>query len=270
MPPFTRILLAPLMAVFAAPEKTAIADALYLESTDYLDAEHPRVVETAERIVGGATTDRERAVRIHDFVRDEIRFGFAAEFWNQTASEVLESGVGFCNTKSTLFVALLRAVGIPARQHFVTIDARILHGLIDPRTPYVDHSYAEVWIDGDWIRTDSFVVDRPLARAARARLRREGRVIGYGAHANGVADWDGRKDAFSQLVDDGTLPNLTTRNHGVHPDVGAFARSGHAMYVLRGPARWFFGFFARAANRRADEIRAESVVASLDAGRQAS
>ena len=67
----------------------------------------------------------------------------------------------------------------------------------------------------------------------------------------------------SQFVDDGTLPNLTTRNHGVHPDVGAFVRSGNAKQVLRGPARWFFRFFARAANRRADELRSEAVVSNL-------
>ncbi|MEM9177961.1 MAG: transglutaminase-like domain-containing protein, partial [Myxococcota bacterium] len=251
----------------APPATTTVSDDVHLEATTYVDAAHPRIVATAQRIVGGAANDRERAILLHDFVRDEIRFGFAPRFWDQTASEVLESGVGFCNTKSTLFVALLRAVGIPARQSFVTIDARILDGVIDPRTAYVDHSFAEVSIDGEWIKTDSYIVDRTLARVARAQLREQGRVIGLGVHVNGVSDWDGRSDAFSQFVDDGTLPNLSTRNHGVYPDVGAFARSGKAKNVLRGPAKWFFGFFARAANRRADAIRSRAIVSQISDAR---
>ena len=37
------------------------------------------------------------------------------------ASEVLRAKVGYCNTKATLFIALLRAAGVPARQHFVDL-----------------------------------------------------------------------------------------------------------------------------------------------------
>lgn len=264
----SRLVLASLFAAFASPAKASPQDTeLHLEATTYLDIEHPRIVETVERVTAGATTDRERAVRLHDFVRDEIRFGWAPPFWNQTASQVLESGVGYCNTKSTLFVALLRAADIPARQVFVTIDARILRGLTDPGSPYIDHSYVEVWLEDEWIRTDSYIVDRPLARAARARLRREDRVIGYGVHVNGVSEWDGRTNAFAQFVDDGTQPNLTTRTHGVYRDIGAFMRSDQASNLLPGPLKWVFRWFARAANRRADEIRAEIVAAPLTAAR---
>jgi hypothetical protein len=48
-------------------------------------------------------------------------------------------------------VALLRGAGIPARKHFVSIKGTILAGLIDV-PPYVDHSFAEVYIDdkGVW------------------------------------------------------------------------------------------------------------------------
>jgi transglutaminase-like putative cysteine protease len=42
------------------------------------------------------------------------------------ASAVIRAGVGFCNPKSTLFVALLRGAGIPARQHMVSINMNVL------------------------------------------------------------------------------------------------------------------------------------------------
>jgi hypothetical protein len=34
-----------------------------------------------------------------------------------------------------------------------------------------------------------------------ARLRLEGRQLGWGVHAGGTVDWDGASDAFAQLVD---------------------------------------------------------------------
>jgi transglutaminase-like putative cysteine protease len=163
-----------------------------------IDSTATSIVETTSRVVAGAQSDRERAVRIHDFVRDEIKFGWSTGFYDQRASEVLAAKIGYCNTKSTLFVAMLRAAGVEARQHFVDIDAVIILDFLNPGTRYVDHSYTEVRIDGRWLKVDSYVVDRPLANAARARLQREGKIVGYGIHRHGTSDWDGTTDAFSQ------------------------------------------------------------------------
>lgn len=226
-----------------------------LARTPYLDIDHPALKATTARVTAGATTVRKQAVRIHDFVRDEIQFGWAPAFYRQKASEVLAGEIGYCNTKSTLFVAMLRTAGIPARQHFVSLRADILHGLISPGTRYVDHSYSEVQIDGRWLRVDSYIVDRGLAIQARARLAREGRALGYGAHRNGVSDWDGRGDAFSQFVNDGTVENLTDADHGVYADVGAFYDSGRGINRLAWPLHLGFGWFARAANARVQGLR---------------
>ncbi|MBI1238148.1 MAG: hypothetical protein GC199_02275 [Alphaproteobacteria bacterium] len=227
--------------------------------TAMIDADHPAIVAAAREAVGEAREAREKAVRIHDFVRDRIRFGWDHRFYAMTASEVLKAGVGFCNTKSTLFTAMLRAAGIPARQHFADIDVALLAGLVDPRTPYVDHSYTEVYLDGRWLKVDSYIVDRPLAEAARARLAREGKALGYGVHANGTSDWDGTRDSFAQFV-----PGIaTTRDYGVFADVAAF-------YAAPGP-RWnrrtlmlrlFFPAAADAANAAAERLRAEGLGAS--------
>ncbi|MEM8959842.1 MAG: transglutaminase-like domain-containing protein [Acidobacteriota bacterium] len=233
-----------------------------LASTPYIDSDHLSIVAVVEAVTADARDDRERAVRLHDFVRDEIRFGWAPAFYDQKASDVLRAGIGFCNTKSTLFLALLRAAGIPARQRFVDIDTRILDGLVNPGTPYVDHSYSEVWLDGRWLRVDSYILDRPLADAARTRLVAEGRVIGYGAHRDGVSIWDGASDAFSQFVDNGAWPALGRNDHGVFADVGAFYASGRGVNKLNVFLRLGFGFFSRAANDRIAAIRDSDVTGS--------
>ena len=51
---------------------------------------------------------------VYDFVRNEILFGYNRSDL-LTAEEVLADGYGQCNTKATLLMALLRAVGIPCR-----------------------------------------------------------------------------------------------------------------------------------------------------------
>lgn len=232
----------------------AAAPTAFLAATDVIDAGHPEVVRVAREVTGGATSDREKAVRLHDHVRDEVLFGFQSRFYAVRASEVLEAGVGYCNTKSTLFVALLRAAGVPARQRFVDIDAGILRGITSPPGSMVDHSFTEVWLDGRWVATDSYIVDPGLMSVARAKLEAEGRSLGYGAHVRGTNEWDGATDAFSQFVDP---ENTSTRDFGVHSDVMAFYRDTPDARDRRGVLlRWFGGWLFGSATRKAAELRA--------------
>ncbi|HEX4871439.1 MAG TPA: transglutaminase-like domain-containing protein [Nevskiaceae bacterium] len=229
------------------------------QPTALIDSRSPALIAQARALGAGAASPREQAVAIHDFVRDRIRFGWAPAFYDQRASEVLAGGVGYCVTKTTLFVALLRAAEIPARPRFVDIRAEILEGLIEPGSAYVDHSYAEVWLDGRWIAVDSYIVDQPYADQARARLAAAGRSLGGGVHRRGRSDWDGRTPAFSQYLDDGTVAGLSSRAPAAPADY-----ADAADYFQRGPVhtrlnpltRWLFGFFSRGANQRLEALRA--------------
>jgi hypothetical protein len=226
----------------------------FLAPTRYIDSAHSSIVAAVATVADkGNQTDRARA--IHDFVRDRILFGFASSFYDQAASEVLASGIGYCNTKSTLFIAMLRAAGIPARQHFVDIDARILKPLVDPGTAYVDHSYSEVYLDGRWVRTDSYIIDPPLAIRARTRLIRESKCIGYGVHREGVSIWQGSEDAFSQFIDDSSVDGFSRRDHGVFKDVGAFYDSDLGLNTLNPLLRIGFGLLIGRVNRNIDAFR---------------
>ena len=70
------------------------------------DADHPVTQATAQRLTGGAKTDREKLERLFLFVRDEIAFGFPANGDLVPASETIETRVGQCNTKAALLLAL--------------------------------------------------------------------------------------------------------------------------------------------------------------------
>lgn len=165
----------------------------YLRPTELIDSDHPSVRKFAAGTCAGATSDIEKAVRIHNAVRDEVKFGFLSGFYECKASETLAKRRGFCNTKSTLFTAALRSQNIPARIIFVDINTQILQHCISPPTPYVDHSYTEVYLEGSWVKTDSYIVDKPLFDSAKRLLEEDDAVIGYGVHRNGTVEWTGRE-----------------------------------------------------------------------------
>lgn len=230
----------------------AASNSRWLKSTRFINSDHPSIVRLANRLSQNSRSDRDKAVKIFQYVRDSVRFGFTRSFYNMKASDVLRAKRGYCNTKSTLFIALLRAAGIPARQVFVSIDTGILSGLIDPGTPALDHSYTEVYLGGRWLQTDAYIVDRRLAAKARARLRREGRRFGYGFHVNGTTSWNGRSSSFSQYVGSARR----SPRFGRFEDVGDFyRRSGRTWNRLGGVARLIAGSALSRANRNIAAIR---------------
>jgi transglutaminase-like putative cysteine protease len=247
------------MTVAALSTPLAMSEPLEVSTsllpTRYLDFEHKDIRAAITEACDGAVTDKERAVGIFNFVRDRVRFGWDGRFYDMRASEVLNAGIGYCNTKSTLFCAMLRGAGIPARQHFVDISARILDGLLDPGTPFVDHSFVEVDLDGRTYSVDAYIVDRGLFEAARARLVSEERSLGYGVHCDGTCDWDGETDAFSQYVTTGSDPAPTTRDYGVYADVGDFYRRGSRWNRLNIALRLGIPFFIPGPNARAQALR---------------
>jgi transglutaminase-like putative cysteine protease len=93
------------------------------EPTRLIDSDHPAIAGLAAALSSGAGSDRERAVRIHDAVRDRVRFGIAPAFYAMRAGEVFQEGVGCSNTKTTPFAALLRSAGIATRIGAVELSA---------------------------------------------------------------------------------------------------------------------------------------------------
>ena len=250
-----------LAASLSAPSlaaSTAIAPGAldrFLQPTKYIDSSNPAVVALARSIAGSANSSMEVAIRIHDHVRDRINFGFSTGFYDQKASDVMELGVGYCNTKGTLFIALLRAAGIPARQHFVNIDAQVLAPFVNPGTSLVDHSFAEVFVQDQWRSVDSYVVDVKLFASAKRQLGIESKNLGYAIHKNGQSVWDGRSDSFSQFVNDDVVKGLTTKDYGVFDDVGAFYESGNGVNKLNFFVKASFGLFSRSVNQRIESVR---------------
>jgi transglutaminase-like putative cysteine protease len=195
-----------------------------LQSTVMIESNHPTIIALAKQITRDAGGERMAAIQIHDWVRDQIPFGIPPAFYETTATESLDVKTGYCNTKVTLFNALLRASGIPTRMRVMDLSAQVLDALFSPGTPYVDHALTEVFLEGKWIRVDSYVVDKPLADAARKRLRQSVQKAGFGIHLAGSSEWDGRSDNFIQYMDKTDIKDYVKKDHGLFADIADFYR----------------------------------------------
>ena len=51
--------------------------------------------------------------------------------WDQVrSSQTIGYKIGYCNTKATLFLALCKALSLPARVHYGLIDLQIMRGIL--------------------------------------------------------------------------------------------------------------------------------------------
>ena len=157
-----------------------------MRKLDHLaDSDHPKIREIAFQLTEDASLEEEKVKGLFYFVRDEIRFGFPSRLEDMKASEVVKEKMGVCNSKTTLFKALLDAAGIPSRVHYGAIDLRIFRGIIPGYMMWVlpktaNHSWVEVFLDREWQAMDSYIFDKPYFRGARKKLVEEGQEWGYG------------------------------------------------------------------------------------------
>jgi hypothetical protein len=210
-----------------------------LDRTTLLDTGHPEIRELVEERGWRAQPEKERIGSIYTFVRDEIKFGYNVSD-DLRASQVLLDGIGQCNTKGTLFMALLRASGIPCRFHGFTIDKALQKGaitglpyLLAPRS--IIHSWVEVWFEGRWVELEGFILDKPYLGALQSMFAEsQGRFCGYGVATsdlhNPPVDWKGE--------------NTYIQRDGINRDFGVF-RDPDEFYAkygsnLSGLKRWLY------------------------------
>ena len=133
--------------------------------------------------------DIEKVKSIYNFVRDEIKFGYNSSD-DIRASQVLKDGYGQCNTKSTLLMALLRAVNIPSRLHGFTIDKALQKGAIngiwyDLSPSNILHSWVEIYIEEKWFNLEGVILDKIyLKKLQSINSNKTATFCGYGVYTD--------------------------------------------------------------------------------------
>jgi transglutaminase-like putative cysteine protease len=128
--------------------------AKHLEPTAFMPCAHPDVLGAARRAVGDETDARRAAAAISRFVFTTLHKA-SSDVAQATALEILEQQRGDCSEHALLFVALCRAVGVPAR---------VCSGYVCVGELWGAHAWAEVWT-GEWIGVDPTTDD--VGTAAR-------------------------------------------------------------------------------------------------------
>ncbi len=189
----------------------------YLKETPMLDFSNSAIQNLVELRGWRALGEFERIKAIYNYVRDEILFGYNTDD-SIPASKVLADGYGQCNTKGTLFMALLRSCGIPCRVHGFTIDKKLqngaMTGLVYALAPQnVFHSWVEVYLDGIWYELEAFILDKPyLNRLQAANPDCSGAFCGYGV---AVSD-------FRHPTIDFDRNNTYIQSEGINRDFGVY------------------------------------------------
>lgn len=178
----------------------------YLRETPMLDYSAKTIQSLIENRRWRELDEFERIRHIYDFVRDDILFGYNISD-EISASRVLADGYGQCNTKGTLFMALLRAVGIPCRIHGFTIDKKLQKGAMTgivyrsaPRNIF--HSWVELLFEGQWYELEAFILDKKYLHSLQMKHQDcTGAFCGYGVAVRDfqhpVIDWD-RNNTYIQ------------------------------------------------------------------------
>lgn len=131
---------------------------LYLSAAEYIDCDHASIAAKAAQVVGPAADPVERAKLLYDAVRDGIRYDPYVDYTDREtyrASSVLAKGHAYCVGKASLYVALCRASGIPARLGL----ADVKNHLATPRLleavgtdVFAYHGYVEIKPGESWIK----------------------------------------------------------------------------------------------------------------------
>jgi transglutaminase-like putative cysteine protease len=130
----------------------------YLAPGRFVDSDHPAVVAWATRVTEGATTPRERAVKLYYAVRDGLRYdpyAIEADPEAYKASHLLTLDRTFCVPKAILCAAGARAVGIPARLSFADVRNHLSSEALVERMGtdvFAFHGYVELYLEGRWLR----------------------------------------------------------------------------------------------------------------------
>ncbi len=189
----------------------------YLQETKMLNYNSFSIQNLVKQRGWNTLDDFNKIKKVYNFVRDEIAFGYSVSD-RISATRVLSDRYGQCNTKGTLFMALLRAVNIPCRIHGFTIDKRLQKGamteLVYKIAPEnVFHSWVEVLYNGQWYELEAFILDLSyLTKLQKINSACTGAFCGYGVAV---------KD-FQNLIIDWNGNNTYIQSEGINCDFGLY------------------------------------------------
>lgn len=102
---------------FQAPKSVDSSLKKYLQKSPMIEMQHGKIKQLAEQFVDSAEGDWKRVEKIFHWVRDNIEYKFDEKL--RGALYAVENSRGDCEEMTSLFIALCRLNGVPARSVWV-------------------------------------------------------------------------------------------------------------------------------------------------------
>jgi transglutaminase-like putative cysteine protease len=160
----------------AGPADPQVAQ--FLAPEPLLESDAPEIIAEAKLAVQGVQGTRAQAERLTRYVNALLEKKPTVSL--PSAREVLRTKVGDCNEHTALYVAMARALGIPAR-----IAVGLVY-VLGARGAFYYHAWPEVYIDegggrGLWLPVDptlnEFPADATHVRLARGGLEKQAVIV---------------------------------------------------------------------------------------------
>ena len=147
-----------------SPEmKRCISEEKYLRPTLLCNCRAPEIIALANQLGAYQKSDKEYAEAVFEFAKRKI---ILEQHSLDDVTKIVHRGTGTCLHKISVFIALCRAGGLPARYKFFALT--LLDEFIAPsldRAPllkqwseamgyFLVHGAGEVFLDGKWITAD--------------------------------------------------------------------------------------------------------------------
>lgn len=202
----------------------------------------------------GKLIERNKIMCIHDFVKNEIPFGFSPRPC-QPASAVLAAGKASALNKCILLKTLLDACGVLSRWHAFRIKKELYRGLL--RNPVyrllpetLISAWVEIFYEGQWLVADGVLLDSSYLNGLKERIPADTEeFIGYGAgiylKGNHADTWNGKQHNYCQRAavvrDLGVLEDLDWFFEEYHRDIGKLSlilprHANNVIQKIRGHA----------------------------------
>lgn len=178
-----------------------------LGPTEFIESDNASVKALAARVRGDGSPV-ETAVRLFEYVRDEIQYEFRAKVTmdEYRASHVLAEEKGFCVQKAILLCALLRDAQIPSALVLCdlkdyTLPKRIVEAM--GTDTMFHHGLNAIHLNGRWLLADASLSPDVVERKGYRRV-----------------EFTGEDDAlFPTSTLAGTPHAEVVRFHGMYPDL---------------------------------------------------
>lgn len=190
----------------------------YTQPERGIESDDPAVRSLAARIAGNETNPYKQVLRIQSWIQQNIRYPDLGSPYPDDALRCIDQGVGDCAGQSKVFVALCRALGIPARtvsglRPFEPGVGRLDH--FAPRAAWFDrtldvHVWCEVFFPAlGWVQCEpdmpSFGIDKERLITKRGPFEFPGGLCQQATYFHlplaVQADWCGQSVGWEVSVD---------------------------------------------------------------------